>query len=68
MPSSVLGVETVSRQRPHASALAFRIKPDSAPKLSVSFLDASHAGYMQQTSELAASAWQTLKLRFVSAY
>ena len=47
-----------------AGALSFRIKPDAAISLSVSFMDANHAGYTQQTQQLVAGAWQTVSLPF----
>lgn len=47
-----------------ASALSFRIKPDAAISLSVSFMDANHAGYTQKTPPLVANVWQTVRLPF----
>jgi hypothetical protein len=47
-----------------ASALSLRIKPDAAMSLSVSFMDANHAGYTQKTPPLSAGVWQTIRLPF----
>jgi hypothetical protein len=45
-----------------ASSLTFRIKPDSALALSVSFMDGNHTGYTQQTEPLTPGAWQKVVL------
>jgi len=45
-----------------AGALWFRIKPDAAMSLSVSFLDGNHAGYTQKTQPLAPGVWQSVRL------
>jgi hypothetical protein len=47
-----------------ARALSFRIKPEGALVLSVSFLDGNHAGYTQKTQPLTAGSWQTVTLPF----
>jgi hypothetical protein len=53
-----------SRDWSQASALSFRIKPDAAISLSVSFMDANHAGYTQKTAPLVPGTWQTVSLPF----
>jgi hypothetical protein len=53
-----------SRDWSQSSALSFRIKPDAAMTLSVSFIDANHAGYTQKTSPLIPGSWQTVTLPF----
>jgi hypothetical protein len=47
-----------------ARALSFRIKPDAAISLTVSFMDANHAGYTQRTPPLVAGVWQDVQLPF----
>jgi len=54
--------ETRVRDWTQAGVLSFRIKPDSAMRLSVSFLDANHAGYTQKTQPLVAGSWQSVSL------
>jgi hypothetical protein len=53
-----------TRDWSQASALSFRIKPDAALSLSVSFMDTNHAGYTQKTAPLVAGSWQTVTLPF----
>ena len=53
-----------ARDWSQASALSFRIKPDAAISLSVSFMDGNHAGYTQKTAPLVAGTWQTVTLPF----
>lgn len=53
-----------NRDWSQASALSFRIKPDAVITLSVSFMDANHAGYTQKTAALVAGSWQTVTLPF----
>jgi hypothetical protein len=45
-----------------ATALRFRIAPDTALSLSVSLLDGNHTSFMQKTAQLAPGVWQTVTL------
>jgi hypothetical protein len=54
----------LTRDWSKAAALSLRVKPDSALALSVSFMDANHAGYTQATPTLTPGVWQTVSLPF----
>ena len=45
-----------------AAGLTFRVKPDAALALSVSFLDGHASRYTQRTDALVAGSWQTVTL------